>query len=91
MLARGEFRDDRAIAEHPQLRQAMPPRPREVDVEEFTERGDQGRAMASHPLFRGLLQELPPRQEPPTKEWLDRWTSTARSILELLYSRDRMD
>ena len=42
-------------------------------------------SMAGHPLFCGLLQELPARTRPPSPEWLDQWTATARSILELLY------
>ncbi|HIV58364.1 MAG TPA: hypothetical protein H9902_10465 [Candidatus Stackebrandtia faecavium] len=46
-----------------------------------------GQSFASHPLFQGLVQELPPRNDPPSAEWLDQWTSTARSILDLLYSR----
>ncbi|ADD39951.1 hypothetical protein Snas_0232 [Stackebrandtia nassauensis DSM 44728] len=58
---------------------------REQTTDEYEETA---RSMASHPLFRGLLQELPPRTAPPSQEWLDRWSSTARSILELLYSRD---
>lgn len=63
-------------------------RSRESGGEDFETRDDSARSMAAHPLFRGLLQELPPRAAPPSKEWLDQWTSTARSILELLYSRD---
>lgn len=64
------------------------PLPREIDIDEFDGRSEAARSMAAHPLFRGLLQELPPRSAPPSKEWLDRWSSTSRSILELLYSRD---
>lgn len=78
----------RADYNQQQYRQPMPPRPREVAIEEFDNREDVPRSMASHPLFRGLLQELPPRTSPPSKEWLDRWSETARSILDLLYSRD---
>lgn len=73
-----------------QYRQSMPPRPREITMDEFDTRDEPVRSMASHPLFRGLLQELPPRTSPPSKEWLDRWSETARSILELLYSRDQV-
>jgi|GEM_PF-6713564 len=72
-----QYRADRPVAL---------PRPREI--EEFDGRDEVARAMAAHPLFRGLLQELPPRTAPPSKEWLDRWSETARSILDLLYSRD---
>ncbi|MEV0651209.1 hypothetical protein AB0I28_38745 [Phytomonospora sp. NPDC050363] len=46
---------------------------------------DSGLPMAAHPLFRGLLHELPPRTDPPTAEFLECWITTARSILELLY------
>lgn len=68
-------------------RNDRPPSQRHRDTvhEEYDE---PNRPMAAHPLFRGLLQELPPRTAPPSQEWLDRWSTTARSILELLYSRD---
>ena len=69
------FRNERQVQRHH----------RDSGHEEYE---DAARSMASHPLFRGLLQELPPRTAPPSQEWLDRWSATARSILELLYSRD---
>ncbi|GAA4914412.1 hypothetical protein LX16_5205 [Stackebrandtia albiflava] len=75
--------------EYPQgFRADRMPRPRDMTVDEFDGRDDAHRSMAVHPLFRGLLQELPPRSSAPSKEWLDRWSETARSILDLLYSRD---
>lgn len=45
-------------------------------------------ALADHPLLRGLLLELPPKNLPPQPGWLDRWFEAARSILELLYVDD---
>jgi len=45
-------------------------------------------SLADHPVLRGLLMELPPKSDPPSAEWLDRWFEAARSILELLYSQD---
>ncbi|HEY8533788.1 MAG TPA: hypothetical protein VIL44_07950 [Micromonospora sp.] len=45
-------------------------------------------SLADHPVLRGLLMELPPKSNPPSPEWLDRWFEAARSILELLYSQD---
>lgn len=71
----------------PGYRHERPPNQRQ-HRETFDEFEDPNRPMAAHPLFRGLLQELPPRSAPPSQEWLDRWSATARSILELLYSRD---
>lgn len=65
-------------------RYAQQQRPRAVRRDDV----DGGRSMADHPLFRGLLEELPARNAAPSQEWLDRWASTARSILDLLYSRD---
>jgi hypothetical protein len=41
--------------------------------------------LADHPLLRGLLLELPPKEVAPDQAWLDRWFEAARSILELLY------
>jgi hypothetical protein len=74
------FRNDRVPAPSQRVR--------EYTVDDYEMRDEEARPMATHPLFRGLLQELPSRTSPPSQEWLDRWTSTARSILELLYSRD---
>jgi len=45
--------------------------------------------LADHPLLRGLLLELPPKGTAPSPAWLDRWFDATRSILELLYVRDR--
>ncbi|HIW61089.1 MAG TPA: hypothetical protein H9881_01410 [Candidatus Stackebrandtia excrementipullorum] len=85
-----DFQRGASRAEYNQqaYRHPMPPRPRDIGVDEFDGREEGMRSMAAHPLFRGLLQELPARTSPPSKEWLDRWSSTARSILDLLYSRD---
>jgi hypothetical protein len=69
-------------------RAPQPPRPRDAAADDIDPREEGTRSMAGHPLFRGLLQELPPRASAPSKEWLDRWSETARSILDLLYSRD---
>lgn len=72
----------------PVFRNDRPPVPRQHRDTVHEEYEDTNRPMAAHPLFRGLLQELPPRSSAPSQEWLDRWSATARSILELLYSRD---
>lgn len=45
--------------------------------------------LADHPLLRGLLLELPPKGTVPAPGWLDRWFEATRSILELLYVRER--
>ncbi|GGJ88599.1 hypothetical protein GCM10010123_17770 [Pilimelia anulata] len=50
--------------------------------------GDQGHAVADHPLLRGLLLELPPKGTQLPPGWLDRWFAATRSILELLYAQD---
>lgn len=65
-------------------------RPREYGSGEIDGYEGSSISMSSHPLFSGLLQELPDRSAPPSKEWLDRWSATARSILDLLYSRDSL-
>ncbi|GIG02428.1 hypothetical protein [Catellatospora citrea] len=43
--------------------------------------------LVDHPLLRGLLLELPPRNSPPTDEWFDRWFEATRSVLGLIYLR----
>ncbi|GAA2351737.1 hypothetical protein [Catellatospora methionotrophica] len=43
--------------------------------------------LVDHPLLRGLLLELPPRNSPPTPEWLERWFDATRSVLDLVYLR----
>ncbi|MEJ3742301.1 hypothetical protein WEI85_03260 [Actinomycetes bacterium KLBMP 9797] len=45
-------------------------------------------SLVDHPLLRGLLMELPPRDSMPPSGWMDRWFEAARSILELLYLQD---
>jgi len=85
-------------AEEDQLLGLMPPDrrrdPRDFPRERFEPphqygpphpEDDSGLPMAAHPLFRGLLHELPARTDPPTAEFLECWITTARSILELLY------
>ncbi|GLZ81286.1 hypothetical protein Afil01_60930 [Actinorhabdospora filicis] len=84
-----------------QLLGLMPPDPRRPrDPRDFRERYEPAshqqsaypmqqdqwdEPMAAHPLFRGLLTELPPRSDPPSQDFLETWIQTARSILELLY------
>lgn len=48
-----------------------------------------GSVLVDHPLLRGLLLELPPKGDPPSPEWLNRWFEAARSILELIYVPQR--
>jgi hypothetical protein len=42
---------------------------------------------AEHPLMRGLMLELPPRNGTLDKAWLDQWLEAARAALELIYAR----
>lgn len=49
--------------------------------------GPANQSLADHPVLRGLLMELPPKSNPPSPEWLDRWFEATRSILELLYAQ----
>jgi hypothetical protein len=46
-------------------------------------------SLVDHPLLRGLLLELPPRGSQPTAEWLNRWFEATRSVLDLIYQRNR--
>lgn len=83
-----DFAPRRGDFPQPVFRNERPPPQRHHREPNHDEYEEAARSMATHPLFRGLLQELPPRTAPPSQEWLDRWSATARSILELLYSRD---
>lgn len=70
----------------PSLDLAEPADPVFPDTEWFTAGSG---SLADHPLLRGLLLELPPKGSEPSQEWLDRWFDATRSILELLYVKDR--
>jgi len=47
----------------------------------------QGSSLVYHPLLRGLLLELPPKGNPPSPEWMNRWFEATRAVLDLIYNR----
>lgn len=69
------------------LPSGLPVRPTKGSSEQQSWFQTQGGSPTEHPLMAGLLLELPPRDGPVDKVWLENWLQAARAILELIYTR----